>query len=84
MGGVDLAGVVGDHRRAVSEDIERVDETMEAHRVGTGEAELDDLSRSEDSAELAVDLVVDGVVVRREKIQELDRQALRIRQLRAR
>ena len=81
MGGVDLAGVVGDDRRAVAEDIERVDESMEAHRVGTGEAELDDLRRREDSAELAVDLVVDGMVVGREKIQELDRQALLLGQL---
>ena len=38
--------------------------------------ELDDLRRREDLAQLAVDLVVDGVVVGREQVEELDGQAL--------
>ena len=49
---------------------------MHAHGVGAGEAQLDDLGGREDLAQLAVDLVVDGVVVGREQVEELDGQSL--------
>ena len=54
---------------------------MQAHRVGAGEAQLDDLRRREDLAELAVDLVVDGVVVGREQVEELDGEPLLLGQV---
>jgi alkylhydroperoxidase family enzyme len=60
-----LVRAVGDDGRACPEDVEGVDESMEAHGAGTGEPELDDLGGGEDFAELSVDLVVDGVVVGR-------------------
>ena len=82
LGSVDLVGAVGDHRWARAEDVEGVDEPVEAHGVGAGEAELDDLGGGEDLAELAVHLVVDGVVVGREQVEELDGQALLLGQLR--
>ena len=67
------SGLVGDDRRARPEDVEGVDEAVQAHGVGAGEAELDDLGGGEDLAELPVDLVVDGVVVGREQVEELAR-----------
>ena len=83
VGGVDLVRAVGDHRRARAEDVEGVDEAVQTHGVGAGEAELDDLGRGEDLAEFPVDVVVDGVVVGREQVEELDGQALLLGQLRA-
>ena len=83
VGGVDLVSVVGDDRRARPEHIEGVDEAMETHGAGAGEAELDDLRGGEDSSELPVDVVVDGMVVGREQVEELHGQPLLLGQLRA-
>jgi len=55
-----------------------VDEPVGTHRGGTGEAQLDDLRRGEDLTEAAVGLVVDGVVVGRQEVEEFDGQPLLI------
>ena len=83
MARVDLVGAVGDDRLARAEHVERVDEAVQAHGVRTGEPELDDLRRREVLAELPVELVVDGVVVGREQVEELHGQPLLLGQVAA-
>ena len=65
-----------------AEHVERVDEAVQAHRVRAGEPELDDLGRREVLAQPPVDLVVDGVVIGRQQVEELDGQALLLVELR--
>jgi hypothetical protein len=62
---VDLVGAVGDDRLARPVQVQRVQEAVQAHGVGAGESQLDDLRRREVLAQLAVGLVVDGVDGRR-------------------
>ncbi len=82
-GRVDLIGAVGDDRRAFPEHVQRVDEAVQSHGVGAGESELDDLCRGEDLAQPPVELVVDGVVIGREEIEELHGQPLLVGQVRS-
>jgi 3-oxoacyl-[acyl-carrier protein] reductase len=75
-GRVDLIRAERDDRGALSEYVERMDEAVQAHGAGTGKAQLDDLRGREVLAEPPVDLVIDGVVIGREEIEELDGQPL--------
>jgi hypothetical protein len=54
----------------LTEDVQGVDEAMKSHGVGAGKSELDDLSRGEHFAKFPVEVVVDGMVVGREEIEE--------------
>ena len=56
---------------------------MQPHGVGAGEPQLDDLRRGEVLAQLAIGLVVDGVVVGREEVEEFHGKPLLLRQLAA-
>ena len=56
---------------------------MQTHGIGTGESQLDDLRRREDLTELAIRLVINGVVVGREQVEEFHGQPLLLRQLSA-
>ena len=80
---VDLVGAVGDHGLARAVQVQRVQEAVQSHGVGTGEPQLHDLRRGEELAELAIGLVVDGVVVGREEVEELHGQPLLLRQVAA-
>ena len=84
IGRVHLVRVEGDDRGVGPEGVERVDEPVGAHGGGAGEAQLDDLGRGEDLAESAVGLVVDGVVVGRQEVEELDGQPLLVGEVRRR
>src|SRR6202046_3816460 len=44
---IDLVGGVGDDRRRLAVDVERVDEAVQSHHPGAGEPELDDLCGTE-------------------------------------
>ena len=60
----------------MTERVQRVDEPVGAHGGGAGEAQLDDLGGGEDLPESTVDLIVDGVMIGGQQIQELDGQSL--------
>ena len=81
-GRVDLIGAVGNDRRSLSEDVECVDEPVQAHGVGTGEPELNDLCGREVLAQTSVELVVHCVMVGREEIEELHGQSFLFVELR--
>src|SRR5262249_52626908 len=58
--------------RRVAVDVKGVDEPVASHHPGTGEPELDDLRGGEVLTQPLVELIVHGVVVGGEQVEEFD------------
>ena len=84
VGGVDLVGVVGDHRWAVPKTSRVWMKRCRPMALAQVKPSSMIWAAVKTCAELPVDLVVDGVVVGREQVEELHRQTLLLGQRRTR